>query len=32
VLTFYDTHVIVDNALGETRVNGQPVKEILAAE
>ena len=32
VLTFYDTHVIVDNALGETRVNGHPVKEILAAE
>ncbi len=31
-LTWYDTHVTVDNAKGETRVDGEPVTETSAAE
>jgi hypothetical protein len=31
-LTWYDTHVTVDNANGETRVNGQAISEVQAAE
>jgi hypothetical protein len=29
-LTWYDTHVTVDNLQGETRVDGVPVKEATA--
>lgn len=31
-LTWYDTHVTVDNAKGETRVNGEAIVEADAAE
>lgn len=31
-LTWYDTHVTVDNEKGETRVDGAPVLETQAAE
>lgn len=31
-LTWYDTHVTVDNLAGETRVDGVPVSEKAAAE
>ena len=31
-LTWYDTHVVVDNAAGETRVDGVAVSEAVAAE
>lgn len=31
-LTWYDTHVTVDNLKGETRVDGVPVAEVQAAE
>ncbi|MGZ0187136.1 MAG: monooxygenase [Alphaproteobacteria bacterium] len=31
-LTWYDTHVTVDNANGQTRVNGQVISEAQAAE
>ena len=31
-LTWYDTHVTVDNLKGETRVDGDPVPETTAAE
>ena len=31
-LTWYDTHVTVDNLAGETRVDGVPVSEAVAAE
>lgn len=31
-LTWYDTHVTVDNLKGETRVDGQPIVETQAAE
>ena len=31
-LTWYDTHVTVDNEKGETRVDGAPVLETHAAE
>lgn len=31
-LTWYDTHVTVDNARGETRVNGVPQTESDAAD
>jgi hypothetical protein len=27
-LTWYDTHVTVDNLKGETRVNGKAVEEV----
>ena len=30
-LTWYDTHVVVDNLAGETRVDGVPVSEAVAA-
>ncbi len=31
-LTWYDTHVTVDNIAGETRVDGVPAPETVAAE
>ncbi len=31
-LTWYDTHVTVDNLKGETRVDGRPIAEAEAAE
>jgi hypothetical protein len=31
-LTWYDTHVTVDNLKGETRVNGAAISEAQAAE
>ena len=31
-LTWYDTHVTVDNVAGETRVDGVAVSEAVAAE
>jgi len=31
-LTWYDTHVTVDNLKGETRVDGRPIVEAQAAE
>ena len=31
-LTWYDTHVTVDNLLGETRVDGTPIPESDAAD
>jgi hypothetical protein len=31
-LTWYDTHVTVDNLRGETRVDGVPLAETVAAE
>ena len=31
-LTWYDTHVTVDNLAGQTRVNGDPISEADAAE
>lgn len=31
-LTWYDTHVTVDNLKGETRVDGRPLVETQAAE
>ncbi len=31
-LTWYDTHVTVDNLKGETRVDGMPLSEAVAAE
>jgi len=31
-LTWYDTHVTVDNLKGETRVDGTPISEAQAAE
>ena len=31
-MTWYDTHVTVDNLKGQTRVDGEPVSEVLAAE
>jgi len=31
-ILFFDTHVVVDNQRGETRVNGQPLPDIQAAE
>ena len=31
-LTWYDTHVTVDNIAGQTRVDGEPVSETVAAE
>ncbi|MEM7250065.1 MAG: monooxygenase [Pseudomonadota bacterium] len=31
-LTWYDTHVTVDNLKGETRVNNQPIPEDAAAD
>ena len=31
-LTWYDTHVTVDNIKGQTRVDGEPVSETAAAE
>lgn len=32
ILTWYDTHVTVDNLKGETRVDGQAISEVQAAE
>ncbi|MEL0323271.1 MAG: hypothetical protein VXA00_02780, partial [Rhodospirillales bacterium] len=31
-IIFFDTHVVVDNQRGETRVNGKPLPDIQAAE
>jgi hypothetical protein len=31
-ILFFDTHVVVDNQRGETRVNGQSLSDIQAAE